>query len=105
MATRAKFQCVSVTDHGHNKTVRLNVVYSRKEGEENRDFTKATPSGTCEMSIDNPHAAVQFKPMRYYYFDIHECPEERQHYAITPEGPVYKNPPPQGMENLNPAKA
>lgn len=36
--TRAKFVCHSVTDHGHNKTVKLGAVYSRKEGTENRDF-------------------------------------------------------------------
>jgi hypothetical protein len=76
--TRAKFQCLSVTDHGWNKTVKLQVVYSRKEGEENYDFTKATPSGTIEMTIDNPVAAVQFKPQSYYYVDFQECSEQGQ---------------------------
>lgn len=83
--TRAKFQCLSVTDHGWNKSVKMQVVYSRKEGEENYDFTKATPSGTMEMTIDNPHAAVQFKPQRYYYVDIEECPEEKQGTGHKPE--------------------
>lgn len=87
--TRAKFQCLSVTDHGWNKSVKLNVVYSRVDGTENYDFTKATPSGSMEMQIDNPAAAVQFKPQKYYYVDIEECPEQ---------DPGYK------PENLNPTK-
>lgn len=78
MPTRAKFQCLSVTDHGWNKTVRLQVVFSRKEGEENYDFTKATPNGTVEMTIDNPNASVQFVPQRHYYVDFTECPEDKQ---------------------------
>src|ERR1700688_5004234 len=76
--TRAKFQCHSVTDHGFNKTVKLGVVYSRVDGTENNDFTKATPSGTIEMAIDNPNAAVLFKPQRYYYVEFEECPEDKQ---------------------------
>lgn len=87
--TRAKFQCLSVTDHGHNKSVKLGVVYSRKEGTENRDFTKATPSGTIEMSIDNPAAALQFIPQKYYYVDFVQCPEEAEGWGKP--------------ENLNPA--
>jgi hypothetical protein len=94
--TRAKFQCHHVTDHGHNKSVRLAPVYSRKEGTENYDFTKATPSGELTMSIDNPAAAVQFKPLRMYYLDIHECAEEQQSYGT--DG-VYKG---FEAENLNP---
>lgn len=80
MATRAKFQCLNVTDHGHNKTVRLQAVYSRKEGTESHDFTTATPSGTLEMTINNPKASVQFVPLRNYYLDISECPEASQTY-------------------------
>lgn len=97
--TRAKFQVHAVTDHGHNKFVKLGAVYSRKEGTENYDFTKATPSGELTMSIDNPAAAVQFKPMRMYYLDIHECPEEAQSYDKDGN---YK---PHESENLNPKEA
>jgi hypothetical protein len=89
--TRAKFRCNWVRDHGDNKLVQLGVVYSRIEGTENYDFTKATPSGTIEMQIDNPAAAVQFKPTRYYYVDFTECAED-------PEAPGYRYKP----ENLNP---
>lgn len=96
--TRAKFQCLNVTDHGHNKTVKLSVVYSRKDGDENKDFTKATPSGTIEMQIDNPNASVLFKPMRYYYVEFEECPEDKQQYDAAL---VYKREV-STHENLNP---
>jgi hypothetical protein len=99
--TRAKFQCLSVTDHGWNKTVRLQVVYSRVEGTENYDFTKATPSGTVEMTIDNPAAAVQFVPQRYYYVDFEECPEEQQ--PNEKSSPYQKKDFKHKPENLNPA--
>ena len=90
--TRAKFRCNWVRDHGDNKLVQLGVVCSRVEGTENYDFTKATPSGNIEMQIDNPAAAVQFKPGRYYYVDFTECVED-------PTNPGYRYKP----ENLNPA--
>jgi len=61
--TRAKFVCNWVKDHGNGtKIVQLGVVYSKVQGTEDRDFTKATPSGHIEMQIDNPAAAVQFIP-------------------------------------------
>lgn len=96
MATRAKFQCQSVTDHGHNKQVRLSAVYSRKEGTENRDFTTASPSGELTMAINNPAAACQFIPLRMYYLDISECPENQQSYDAAGK---HKQVDP---ENLNP---
>lgn len=85
MRTRAKFQCLSVTDHGWNKTVKLGVVYSRKQDEENYDFTKATPSGTIEMVIDNPLAAVQFKPQEYYYVDFSPAPKDAHAENLNPK--------------------
>lgn len=74
--TRAKFVCRSVEDFGQSKKITLGVVYEGSLGahEENKRFTKATPSGECWMTIDNPDASVQFKPGSYYYFDIHEVP-------------------------------
>ncbi len=89
MTTRAKFRCNWVRDHGDNKLVQLGVVYSRVDGTENKDFTKATPSGTIEMQIDNPAAALQFKPTHYYYVDFTECPDQSGGYK---------------PENLNPSR-
>lgn len=100
--TRAKFQCQHVTDHGFNKMVRLSVVYSRVEGTENHDFTKATPSGTIEMQIDNPAAAIQFVPQCYYYVDFEECPEDTQTYDKVNR--MHKKDVTWKSENLNPKK-
>jgi hypothetical protein len=83
--TRAKFRCNWVRDHGDNKLVQLGVVYSKVQGTEDADFTKATPSGHIEMQVDNPAAAVQFKPGRFYYVDFTECPEEMQTSGYKPE--------------------
>lgn len=51
------------------------------------DFTKATPSGDITLSIDNPAAAVVFKPQHYYYVDFTECSEQGAGYSpenLTP---------------------
>lgn len=101
--TRAKFQCHSVTDHGFNKTVKLGVVYSRKDGEENYDFTKATPNGTIEMQIDNPNASVLFHPQRYYYVEFEECPEDKQQFDMATKS--HKTDFRYVSENLNPKGA
>lgn len=71
MTTRAKFRCTSVNDFGGgSKAVRLDVAYDPNGNGENANFTKATPSGMCEMRIDNPEAALQFVPGQYYYADF-----------------------------------
>lgn len=69
MSTRAKFKCQEVTDLGWSKKVKLSVVYegSLGENEENKRFTKATPTGEIWMTIDNPAAACQFVPQKEYY--------------------------------------
>lgn len=76
MATRCKFVCNSVEDYGSSKKVNLSVVYEGSLGtnEENKRFTKATPSGQCWLTIDNPAASVQFVPGRYYYSTFEEAP-------------------------------
>lgn len=56
----AKFKVYSVTDFGGPKAVKLMVVTSGSE--ENKQFWKYTPSGTIEMTIDNPPASDAFKP-------------------------------------------
>lgn len=69
MSTRAKFRCNAVEDYGQTKKVRLHTVYEGELGpnEENKRFTKASPSGEIWISIDNPEASVQFVPGREYY--------------------------------------
>lgn len=67
----AKFKCHSVTDFGGtSKQVHLTTVYSSlaEEGyDENKLFTKYTPSGELKMTIDNPNASIQFTPGVEYY--------------------------------------
>lgn len=79
MTVRAKFTCNSVEDFGPSKKVTLSPVYEGALGpnEENKRFTKATPSGQLWMTIDNPAAAVQFKPGRSYYLDVSEAPADQ----------------------------
>lgn len=67
MATRAKFTCRSVENYGLSKKVNLAVVYAPDANGEDANFTKATPSGECWLTIDNPAAAVQFEPGKSYY--------------------------------------
>ncbi len=76
MKTVAKFNCESVTDFGFAKRVKLHAVYAPNGvNEEDRNFTKATPSGTIEMQIDNPNAAVQFEPNTRYYVTFEKVVE------------------------------
>lgn len=83
MATRCKFNCVSVEDYGQSKKVKLAVVYEGdlSPNEENKRFTKATPSGECWLTIDNPLASVQFVPGRSYFATFEEAPANRWNAA------------------------
>lgn len=65
-ATRAKFKCVSVTDHGHAKDAKFHPVTG--DTPENKQFWKFTPSGHLELSYINPD--VTFVPGQEYYLDI-----------------------------------
>ena len=72
--TRAKFKCQSVATDEYGANVKLNVVYEgTKKDDENYGFTKATPSGEITMRVDNPAAAIQFKPGKQYYVDFTEA--------------------------------
>lgn len=76
MATRAKFVCSSVEDYGQSKKVNLAIVYDPQANGEDKNFTKASPSGHIWLTIDNPAAACQFKPGFQYYVDFTEAPAE-----------------------------
>jgi len=73
MNIRAKFSCQQVvtTDWGASKQVMINfqAVYDDKT-EENRRFSKSTPSGDLWMIVDNPDAVKAFEPGKYYYLDL-----------------------------------
>lgn len=65
--TIARFVCGSIEDYGPSKKVNLRVQYCPNSGnEQDRNFTKATPSGEAWMTIDNPAAACQFEAQGVY---------------------------------------
>jgi hypothetical protein len=72
MSVRAKFRCQSIKEmpggEGTMKEVVLNPVYGN--GEENKQWSKWTPSGELKMTITNPSAYDQFKVNGEYYLDI-----------------------------------
>lgn len=61
MHVTAKFEVQSITEHQWSpkaRTVKLAAVYGN--GEENKSWSEATPSGSIEMLITNPAAYEQF---------------------------------------------
>ena len=73
MNIRAKFSCQQIvtTDWGLSKQVKINfqALYDDKT-EENRRFSKATPSGELWMIVDNPDVVKAFVPGKSYYLDF-----------------------------------
>lgn len=73
MFIRAKFKVQSITDNGYNTQAKLTAVCG-KEGE-NAGFSKATPSGDMNITIDKGTPAAEFfKPQQCVYLDITEAP-------------------------------
>lgn len=72
VATRAKFRCNKVEAYGQSQKVSLSAVCADTMGdtEENKSFTKWTPWGELNMTVDNPRAAVVFEEGAVYYLDI-----------------------------------
>ena len=72
MKVIAKFRCNSIelysNEPGGNRRVKLTPAYPNKDAtEEDKAFWKYTPSGSLEMTIDNPPAADLFEIGGYYY--------------------------------------
>lgn len=75
MAVRAKFRINSVEDFGgHSRQLKMGCVYetdAMKDADpENIRFTKATPSGSLTIQIDNPAAFEQFEIGDEWYADF-----------------------------------
>jgi len=77
---RAKFRCVEkVVRHSQSafgsggvadsEEVKLSAVM----GEENKPWSKWTPSGEIRMSITNPEAVAQFEVGKDYFVDFTPC--------------------------------
>jgi hypothetical protein len=65
---RAKFVVASVEETVYSKTVKLHFQYSNNL--EDNSFAKATPSGNCTLTIDNPEVKGFFKPGKAFYADF-----------------------------------
>lgn len=67
---RAKFQCHSIIETGHQQVAaHFSAVYSR-DGE-NADFVKLTPAGNLSIVIDkDAPAATFFEQGKDYYLDF-----------------------------------
>ena len=68
---RAKFKCQQVNKMEFGEQAHLAPVHS--DSEENKSFSKYTPSGKLELMITNPNAEGFFKPGKEYYLDISEA--------------------------------
>jgi hypothetical protein len=65
---RAKFDCVSVAKGKETKDVNF---LAAVEGEENKEWSKWTPSGSLLMSISNDAvASYAFEDGKSYFLDI-----------------------------------
>jgi hypothetical protein len=74
VANRAEHGSHSGPEHNlHQEVVKLHAVYSDKEGSPNKAWAKATPSGTLELTIDNPAAQGVLRPGQFYYVDLIPC--------------------------------
>ena len=72
MKVMAKFRCNSIElfspEPGGSRRVKLSPVYPGNDAlEEDKAFWKYTPSGSLEMTIDNPPAADLFEIGKAYY--------------------------------------
>lgn len=79
VTVRAKFKCISHTQHSYSQnqehpqvTYKFQAVYDDGTPE-NQRYSKATPSGSLEILVDNPD--VNFRLGRDYYLDFSEVPE------------------------------
>lgn len=62
----------------YSESVKLSPVCGGQTSAEDNSFSKATPGGKLELTVDNPSVKGFFKPGRKYYIDIVECPEDAQ---------------------------
>ena len=78
MAIKAKFRCVekmsrssaSPYDANPSAVGSEHVVLQALTGEENKEWSKWTPSGRLEMEINNPAAVEQLQVGKDYYLEI-----------------------------------
>lgn len=70
---RCKMSCREIATHGSNGVVtQEDIRFEAVTGDnsENESWSKATPSGTINISVNNPAAIGQFKLASNYYVDF-----------------------------------
>lgn len=77
MTVRAKMSCNMIEQYaGGGVKIRMGAVYSSDPNSENRAFSDATPSGSCEMMIQGGRPAIKlFEPGEFYYVDFTKAPK------------------------------
>lgn len=76
MTARAKFSCESMEVFvGTYRNYRFRAI-NDDSTEENRKFTKYTPAGQLQISVDNP--SISFVPGKEYYLDFTPVDEEEE---------------------------
>jgi hypothetical protein len=73
---RAKFQCTRIEQgayglEGHNHSA---ITMTAVSGNENKSWSKWTPSGQLTMTVNNPEAVKQFEIGKHYFLDFSEAP-------------------------------
>jgi hypothetical protein len=76
MSVRAKFVVVSVSSVQHHRCEKQESVEMQPvigSSEENKSWSKYTPSGSLKMTITNPEAMAQFELGKEFYLDFTAC--------------------------------
>ncbi len=71
---RAKMYVEGITYRSWGTVIRLQVV---TRGEDNKEWSAATPSGHLEMNVKNEDAADQFAPGQEWYVDLRPVPKDQ----------------------------
>lgn len=74
----AKFKVGSVTNFGNNnhQVAMSPVIASSNDTDENKSFSKYTPSGKIEMHISNPECIGFFEAGDEYYVEFKKAPKK-----------------------------
>lgn len=77
MKILAKMVVREVKSTEFSDTVTMNAVYGGGNNAEDNTFSKATPSATLTMVIDNPEAQGILKPGRKFYVELTRVREDQ----------------------------
>ena len=71
---RAKFRCCEIKNYGGTNTIYVFSAVSDQSTPENERFTRYTPSGKLELSVDNPAIDGFYEVGEFYYLDMTKAP-------------------------------